>query len=125
MLDAGLLISWGEIDPGRQEHALRRLLSEVVAYYDKLLEEGRISGFEPFALGGPGPSGLRGFMIIRGTPEQITIVAHDDELLGYLSRARRLMQNVGVHELYLGDTLRHTIVAFEHPTGRRGRVAPG
>ncbi len=35
------------------------------------------------------------------------------------------MQNVGVHELYLGDTLRHTIVAFEHPTGRRGRVAPG
>jgi hypothetical protein len=37
--DSGLLVSWGEIDPGRQEQALLRLFSEVVAYGEKLLEE--------------------------------------------------------------------------------------
>ena len=119
MLDAGLLISWGEVDPSRQEQALLRLFSEVVAYYDKLLEEGRISGFEPFVLGGRALRGVRGFMIVRGTPEQITAVRHDDELLGYVSRAGRLIEDVGVHELYLGGTLRHTMEPFEHPGSAR------
>jgi hypothetical protein len=119
MRDSGLLISWGEIDLSRQEQALLRLFSEVVAYGDKLLEEGRISGFEPFVLGGSGRRGLGGFMIVRGTPEQITTVSHDDEFLGYVSRARKLVEDVGVQELYLGETLRHMMDRYEDPRSAR------
>jgi hypothetical protein len=108
MLDSGLLISWAESSHDRQEEALLRLFSEVVAYSDRLLQEARISGFEPFVLGGHG-DGLRGFMILRGTPEQINTVSHDDEFLGYLHCAERLMKHVGVEELYLGEALRHML----------------
>ena len=107
MLDSGLLVSWGEVYPGRVEQVFR-LFSEVVAYHDKLLEEGRISGFEPGVLGthGGGLGGLRGFMIVRGTPEQIITLRHDDEFLANVLRAQMLMKDVGVDQLFLGEALR-------------------
>ena len=115
MLDSGLLISWGEIYPGREEHALLRLFSEVVAYSGELVEEGRINGFEPFVVRAHVGDlrGLRGFMIIRGSPEQITSLRHDDAFLAYVQRAKTLMYNVGVDELYLGEALRHILEPFE------------
>jgi hypothetical protein len=110
MFDSGLLISWGDVaSEDRHEDALLRLFSEVIAYHDKLLEERRISGFEPFVIGahGGGHGGLRGFVIVRGTPEQITTVRHDSEFLAYVRRAMSLLKEVRVEELYLGDALRH------------------
>ena len=93
-----------------------RLFSDVVAYHDKLLEKGRIRGFEPFVLGVPGGGlrGLRGFMIVRGTPEQIATLRHDDEFLGYVHRAEMLVNDVDVEELYLGEALRQMMGSFEH-----------
>ena len=125
MLDSGLLISWKEIYPGREEHALLRLFSEVVAYSAKLLEEGRISGFEPFVLRTHGGDlrDLRGFMIIRGTPEQIATLRHDDAFLAYVQRAKTLMNDVGVDELYLGEALRHILEPFETRLARSRSLA--
>jgi hypothetical protein len=115
MLGSGLLISWGEIYPGREEQVLR-LNSEVVAYNGKLLEVGRISAFEPFVLGVHGGS-LRGFMIVRGTPEQITTVRHDDEFLSYVLRAQMLIKQVDVEELYFGEELGHVLKLFAQQIG--------
>lgn len=125
MLDSGLLISWKEIYPGREELALLRLFSEVVAYSAKLLEEGRISGFEPFVLRAHGGDlrDLRGFMIIRGTPEQIATLRHDDAFLAYVQRAKTLMNDVGVDELYLGEALRHILEPFETRLARSRSLA--
>ena len=115
MLSSGLLISWGEIYPGREEQAMR-LFSEVVAYNGNLLEEGRISGFEPFVVA-PHSGGLRGFMIVRGTPEQITTESHDDEFLAQATRAQMLMKDFGVQELYFGEELGHMLEIFQHEFG--------
>jgi hypothetical protein len=124
MLDSGLLISWGEIYPGREEQALLRLFSEVVAYGGKLLEEGRISGFEPFVLRAHGDlRDLRGFMIIRGTAEQIATLRRDDAFLAYVQRAKELMNDVGVDELYLGEALRHILEPFETRLARSRSLA--
>jgi hypothetical protein len=108
MLDSGLLISWGEVYPGRTQQVVR-LFSDVVAYHDKLLKEGRISGFEPCVLGthGGGLRGLTGFMIVRGTPNQIISVRHDDEFLANVLRAEMLIKDVGVDQLFLGEAVRH------------------
>ena len=114
MLDSGLLISWGEESfgwgeaPSRGQEEALRLFSEVVAYHDQLLEEGHISGFEPCVLGahGGGPRRLRGFMIVRGTPGQVTTLRHDDEFLADVRRAQMLMKDVGVDQLFLGEALR-------------------
>ena len=116
MLDSGLLISWGEVYPGRAEQVFR-LFSEVVAHHDRLLEEGRISGFEPGVLGshGGGLGGLRGFMIVRGTPEQITTLRHDDEFLAHVHRAEMLIKDVGVDQLVLDEALRHMMETLGPP----------
>jgi hypothetical protein len=108
---SGLLIGWGEIYPGCEERALR-LFNEVAAYYGKKLEEGRLSGFEPFLLAAHG-GGLRGFMIVRGTPEQITTLSHEDEFLSYTIRAEMLMKDVGVTDLFFGEELGHVMELFE------------
>ena len=125
MLDSGLLISWGEIYPSREEHALLRLFSEVVAYSGKLLDEGRIGGFEPFVLRAQVGDlrDLRGFMIIRGTPEQITALRHDDAFLAYVQRAKKLMNDVRVDELYLSEALRHILEPFETTWSRSRSLA--
>ncbi|HWK18851.1 MAG TPA: hypothetical protein VNR66_15490 [Solirubrobacteraceae bacterium] len=131
MLDSGLLISWGEASfswgeasSRRQEEALR-LFSEVVAYHDKLLEEGHISGFEPFLLGahGGGPRRLGGFMIVRGTPGQISTLRHDDEFRGYVHRAEMLMNDVGVEPVYLGEALRHMVEPLSTRSARSRSLA--
>ncbi len=111
MLDSGLLTSWGEVYPGHPAEQVFRLFSEVVAYHDKLLEDGRISSFEPCVLRphGGGLGGLRGFMIVRGTPEQITILRHDDEFLAYVHRAEMLIKDVRVDQLVLDEALRHVM----------------
>ncbi len=115
MRRSGMLISWGEIYPGREEQALR-LFTDVVAYYGKVLDAGRIGGFEPFVLGVHG-GGLRGFMIVRGTPEQITAVRHDDEFLAYVLRAQMLIKDLDVEELYFGEELGHVLKLFEQQIG--------
>jgi hypothetical protein len=112
---SGLLISWGEIYPGCEERALR-LFSEVVAYYGKLIEEGRMGAFEPFLLSAHG-GGLRGFMIVRGTPDQIAAVSREDEFRSYTIRAEMLMKDVGVTELFFGADLGHILELFEHQIG--------
>jgi hypothetical protein len=112
---SGLLISWGEIYPGCEERAFR-LFSEVVAYYGKLSEEGRIGSFEPFLLAAHG-GGLRGFMVLRGSPEQIATVSREDEFRTYTIRAEMLMKDVGVTELFFGEELGHVLELFERQIG--------
>jgi hypothetical protein len=112
---SGLLIGWGEIYPGREERALR-LFNEVVAYYGKLIEEGRISSFEPFLLAAHG-GGLRGFMIVRGTLEELAKVSHEDEFRSQTIRAEMLMKDFGVTELFFGEELAHNLELYEHQIG--------
>jgi len=112
MADSGLFIGWGDVYPGREEHVLR-LFRDVVAYYGSLLEAGRIGRFEPFVVGAHG-GGLRGYMIVGGTQEQISALRTDDEFLGYVARATMLLEDFGVADLYYGESLGHIIEVFEH-----------
>ena len=115
MLGSGLLISWGEIYPGREEQALR-LFTDVVAYFGKVLHAGRISAFEPFVLGVHG-GGLRGLMIVRGTAEQTTAVRHDDEFVAHVLRAQMVLKDLDVEELYFGEGLGHILKLFKQQVG--------
>lgn len=115
MADSGLFIGWGDVYPGREEHALR-LFNDVVAYYGSLLEAGRIGRFEPFVVG-PHGGGLRGYMIVGGTPEQIDALRIDDEFLGQVARASMLLKDFGVADLYYGESLGHIIEVFEREIG--------
>jgi hypothetical protein len=112
MADAGLFFSFGDSHPGREEQGLR-LWNEANAYYASLLEAGRIGGFEPFVLAAHG-AGLRGFTIIRGTPEQIGALRFDDEFVSYIMRSQLCSKDVGVTPLFFGETLAHIMDRWGH-----------
>ena len=115
MFDSGLFIGWGEAYPGREEQALR-VFSETETYWGKLVEDGRISSYEPFWIG-PHGGGLRGFFIIRGTPEQIVALRADDEFMTLVTRAQLCVTELGIEDLYFGESLRQVMARFEHEVG--------
>ena len=115
MADVGLIFSWGENYPGREEQGVR-LWNEANAYYASLLEAGRISRHEPFVLGAHG-AGLRGFRIIGGTPEQIGALRFDDEFVSYIMRSQLCCKEVGVTPLFFGESLDHIMELWEHEVG--------
>jgi hypothetical protein len=112
MADSGLVISWGETYPGREEQALR-LWKEGDEFYASLLEGGRISRFEPFLVAGRGAP-LRGFMIVGGTLEQIGALTLDDEWTRSIMRLEMCCKDVCVNPLNFGERLDHVMELWEH-----------
>ena len=111
MADSGLLISWGEVYPGREEQALR-LWNDVKGYNDSLLEAGRISRVESFLVAGR--AGLRGFTITGGTPEQIGALTVDDEWVRIIMRLEFCCKDVRVNPLSFAEGLDHIMELWEH-----------
>ena len=112
MADAGLFISWGETYPGREEQGVR-LWNDANAYYSSLLEAGRLSRYERFVLATHG-GGVRGFVIIGGTLEQIGALTLDDEWLRYIMRLEMCCKDACTTALYFGESLDHTFELWEH-----------
>ncbi len=104
MAESGLLIKWGDVYPGREQQAMN-LFTETAAYYAKLIEEARISNFEPFLVKPHGDGSLNGFWILRGGREQLSTLSGEDEFIGYSARAHMCLRDFGVIELYYGESL--------------------
>ena len=115
MSEGGLLISWGDVHPGREGQAVR-LFGDVLAYYGRLAEEGRITGYEPFIVAAHG-GGLRGFIILRGEREQLNELTGEDEFMGYTMRAQMCLNEFGIEEVYFGEALGHVMQLYEHEVG--------
>ena len=111
MADAGLFIGWGEIARGREERALG-VFNETMAYYGRLQEEGRIESFEVSLLQ-PHGGDLAGFVLLRGTEDQMDAVQHDDEFQRNLTRATFIADNVGAVPAALGEEIGRQLSIFE------------
>ena len=97
---------WGEVYPGRPVEQVSRLFSEVVVHHDRLLEEGRISGFAPCCARDSGRrSGWSSRLHDR--PRHPGADHHPAEFLAYVHRAEMLIKDVGVDQRVLDEALRH------------------
>jgi hypothetical protein len=103
MADAGLFIGWGEVVRGREERALE-VFNETMQFYGQLQQDGRIESFEPCLLE-PHGGDLAGFILLRGTQEQIDAVHNDEEFERHLMRAGFIVDNLGVTQAALGEEL--------------------
>ena len=111
MADAGLFIGWGEIVRGREERALE-VFNETVGFYGRLQEEGRIENFE-VALLNPHGGDLAGFILLRGTEEQMDAIQHDEEFQRYITRANFIVDKLGVVPAALGESIGRQLGIFE------------
>jgi hypothetical protein len=103
MAGAGLFIGWGEVVRGREERALE-VFNETIQFYGQLQADGRIESFEPCLLA-PHGGDLAGFVLLRGTREQIDSVRNDEEFERQITRGNFIVDSLGVIDAAMGEEL--------------------
>jgi hypothetical protein len=107
MADAGLFIGWGTPVRGRELKGLE-VFNEALAFQGKLQDAGEIESFE-VALLGPHGGGLSGFILIRGSEEQMSALRANDEFQRINTRASLMVDELGVVDVALGDGMGETL----------------
>ena len=111
MADAALFIGWGQVVRGREERALE-VFNETIEFYGGLQADGRIESFEPCLLT-PHGGDLAGFVVLRGSEEQIDAIRHDDEFTALMQRADLIVDGLGVIDALVGEGLARGIAIYQ------------
>lgn len=111
MADAALFIGFGQAVRAREAQALD-LFKEVLGRYSKLRDIGEIEGLEPVLLE-PHGGDLQGFILIRGTREQLNELRVHEDFQRTLDRAGLVLDGFGVVDAYVGDGLDARLSVYE------------
>jgi hypothetical protein len=93
MAEAGLFIGWGQVVRNREQRALQ-VFSESMEYYAGLERDGNIESWEVVLLE-PHGGDLAGFVLLRGTTDQINTVRSDEEFERRTTRADLIVEGLG------------------------------
>lgn len=94
MADRVLFIGWGENVRGREERGLE-VFNEAMGMYGRMQQDGRIEKFDVCLLD-PHGGGLRGYIGLYGTDEQLHAVEADPEFRRNIADATLIVDEVGV-----------------------------
>lgn len=110
MADAGLFIGWGAPVRGREERGLD-VFQEALALEASLQEEGAIESFEVVLLA-PHGGGLAGFVLVRGSREQIAAVREREDVMKMNTRAAMIVEEFGVVDAFLGESVASQVETY-------------
>ena len=111
MADAGLFIGWGQVVRGREDRALD-VFNEGIEFYGRLQGDGRIESFEVCLLT-PHGGDLAGFVLLRGSEEQMDAVRHDDEFMHFMQKADLIVDGLGSIDALIGDGLARGLAMYQ------------
>jgi hypothetical protein len=111
MADGGLFIGWGAPVRGREAKGLE-VLTEALAYYGGLQQEGVIEGLETAFLE-PHGGDLQGFILLRGREEKLAQLRVNDEFVRLSARAGLVVEGFGVIGAALGDGLEESLAIYQ------------
>ncbi len=114
--NAAMFVGWGPLIPGRERQAIE-FFGEVTSFYTRLQQEGAIESFEPVILG-PHGGDLDGFILIRGTLEQLLQVRMNETAQEFERRSEMLVTNFGIVEAYIGEGLSKVIAGRRAAAGK-------
>ena len=77
MADRVLMITWGRPIPGREERGLE-VFNEALGINGRKQQEGKIESFD-VALLTPNGGGLDGYIAVRGSLDQLSLLQEDEE----------------------------------------------
>jgi hypothetical protein len=115
MPDSGLFIGWGKVVRGREGPAVDSF-NETVGYLGQLQGDGRIEDFELCFLD-PHGGDLDGFMLLRGSAEQMDAVRRDEEFQHHMLRADLFVDNLGVIGAALGERIAQQMALYQEEVG--------
>jgi hypothetical protein len=103
MTEAALFMGWGDMIEGREKRALE-LFNKSVHYLRSLQEEGRIDRFDVAVLP-RNDRDLRGFILLRGTAEQIDSLRDDAQFQRLLRDVQVVVDGVGLIDALVDEAL--------------------
>jgi hypothetical protein len=118
MPDAGLFVGWGAPVRGREQKGLE-VFNEALQFNAKLREEGRIESFEVVLLG-PHGGDLYGYILTRGSLQQIDELRNSDDFLAINTRAGLIVERLGVVDAALGEGLGRVVGAYQQAVTELG-----
>jgi hypothetical protein len=110
MATGALFIGWGAAIDGREQKALQ-VFGEAVQYWARLQEQGKIEGFDTFALD-PHGGELQGFAVLRGDRAQLAPLFADPDFVNMNTRAGLVVRNFGVVMGHTGEGLNQLFASF-------------
>jgi hypothetical protein len=111
MAEAGLFIGWSAAIPGREQQSLQ-VFGEALAYWASLEEDGKIESSEVVLLA-PHGGDLGGFMLLRGSQDQVAAVQQEEEFGRVTTRGNLVVSGFGVVQAVVGDGIGPQIELFQ------------
>jgi len=111
MAEAALCTHWGTPIPGREKQALK-VFNETVQWWAGVQQEGKIERFDVTVLA---PSGgeVAGFLVARGTAEQIDSLRRSKEYQQQLARAQLIATHLSVTDAYVDEGLAQIMSQYQ------------
>ena len=103
MPEAGLFIGWGAVISGREKEALEGF-GDAQAFWTQMQQDGRIESFDTVLLE-PHGGDLAGFILVRGSREQIDAARLDEAFRRRVVRGGMVLERLGVVSATLGEGL--------------------
>ena len=110
MAEAGLFIGWGKTVRGREAKGLQ-VFDEGVEFWRRQQASGAIESFDVVFLA-PHGGDLAGFLLVRGSYEQIAAVRANADFQRINARAAAVVDGLGIIDATLDDGLEPAIEAF-------------
>lgn len=111
MADAGLFVGFGQPARAREQQALE-LFSRALDLYSELQARGEIDSFEPVLLE-PHGGDLAGFILIRGTRDQLHELRQSEDFRRITARAGLVVEQFGVVDAHVGDGVSAQLAIYE------------
>ena len=111
MADAGLFIGWGPPVRGREAKGLE-VFNEGLSFWGKQQEAGAIESFE-LVIVGPHGGDLNGFVLVRGSEEQMAALRADEDFQGLNTRASLIVERLGVVDATVGEGVGQAVALYQ------------
>lgn len=116
MAEAALFIGWGLPARGQEKAALD-VFTESLQYWGRLKEEGQIESFDVAVLV-PHGTGLRGFVLLRGTAQQLDSLGRSKEFRTLVNRVNLRVDQLEITDAYVDEGLAEAMSEYQDEVGR-------
>jgi hypothetical protein len=118
MAEAALCTVFGEPVPGREKQALD-VYRDTMQYWGRLQQEGKIERFDVTVLA-PTGGDVNGFIVVRGTAEQIDSVRRTKEFQQLVNRVQLVVSHLRVNDAYVDDGLVQLMGQYQEVVEKAG-----
>lgn len=111
-MELGIMIRWGSAKTGREREALESY-HKGLAYGRRLVEENKLTYFEPFLFSGGDTEVEAGFFLAKGPVSEVFEILDSEEFREIAARAQVLGEHVHINMLNVGEGLDRAFGDYE------------